>query len=291
VIETDQQRRWWFATHPEFSSSHKEERSRHFGGGDDSESDNPSPEFVDAWVDGALKQERDDFFIELFRDIKSQYGTESMPRSLPGGQSGNDLRPLQPSDLLSAYLDNYHQYGNRPASTDPNKEAAIKSLMEAGWPREKAEERWRVFKLSDDIARGVAEAVAAARASLTGKYRDAISALEAWVTGKRSPRLPPKGTPERAKIEADRRRGRDAKKREEVADIEAGGKGSGVWSEKELETIRRTGEFPPGTEWHHDPTVANRPDLAADPKVVHPVPGGRKAHFDLHGKDWRNPRE
>ena len=109
-------------------------------------------------------------------------------------------------------------------------------------------------------------------------------------TGERPPRLPQKGTPERAKIEAARSRGRDAKMREERADIKAGGEGSGVWKEKELEEIKQGGKFPPDSIWHHEPSVANRPDLAADPRAVHPLRGGRKGHLeDGHGKNWQNP--
>lgn len=104
--------------------------------------------------------------------------------------------------------------------------------------------------------------------------------------------MPPKGTPERAEIEAARARGIKAKKAEELADIRAGGKGSGAWSEEELERIRQTGKFPLDTRWHHDPTVANRPDLAADPKVVTPLRGGTKGHlYDGHGGNYQNPKK
>lgn len=126
---------------------------------------------------------------------------------------------------------------------------------------------------------------------LKSKAKDAILDIKEKDGTRTPPRLPPRGTPERAEIDAARSRGRNAKIREERANIQGGGKGSGVWSEKELEEIRKTGEFPPDTRWHHDPTVANRPDLAADPKVVHPVRGGTQGHFDVHGRDWRNPRK
>ena len=101
-------------------------------------------------------------------------------------------------------------------------------------------------------------------------------------------RLPKKGTPERAAIENARNQGIRAKKAEELANIKAGGTGSGVWTEKELKDIRRTGEFPDDVRWHHDPTVANRPDLAADPRVVRPIRGGTPGHLDAHGGNWRN---
>jgi len=107
---------------------------------------------------------------------------------------------------------------------------------------------------------------------------------------RRPPRLPPKGTPERAKIEADRQRGSRKKKANELAEIDAGGKGSGVWTKKELKEIKETREFPPDTIWHHEPTVANRPDLADNPLAVRPIRGGRKGHLqDGHGGNYQNP--
>jgi hypothetical protein len=57
----------------------------------------------------------------------------------------------------------------------------------------------------------------------------------------------------------------------------------------QIEEIRRTGKFPIDVRWHHDPTVANRPDLAADPSVVRPVRGGTKGHLEAHGGDFRKP--
>ncbi|MBI5569332.1 MAG: AHH domain-containing protein [Desulfomonile tiedjei] len=54
MIETDQQRRWWFATHPEYSSSRKERKSREHG----EEEAKPraySPEEIDAYVAEGLK--------------------------------------------------------------------------------------------------------------------------------------------------------------------------------------------------------------------------------------------
>jgi len=100
-------------------------------------------------------------------------------------------------------------------------------------------------------------------------------------------RLPKLGTPERAAIEAARRRGIRAARAQELSNIRAGGKGSGVWTEAELRQIRQTGRFPADVRWHHEPTVANRPDLAADPNVVRPVRGGVPGHLDAHGGDFR----
>ncbi len=56
----------------------------------------------------------------------------------------------------------------------------MKAFTDAGWSRERAEERWKVYKLNEGVARGVANAmtvlgaIAGARAILPGAYR--------WVT-------------------------------------------------------------------------------------------------------------
>lgn len=86
-------------------------------------------------------------------------------------------------------------------------------------------------------------------------------------------------TPERARIENARNTGIKARQAEELADIRDGGTASGAWTEEELQEIRQTGEFPIDAVWHHDPTVANRPDLAADPRVVHVLRGGIAGHL------------
>lgn len=77
MIETDQQRRWWFAAHPEFSSSRRGEKSKHYGD-EDKESGGPSREFVDKQMDELLKHEKDDFFTYLLQDVKFWFGTESV---------------------------------------------------------------------------------------------------------------------------------------------------------------------------------------------------------------------
>jgi hypothetical protein len=210
LIETEDQRRWWFATHPEYSWSHTGKKSR--------------------------KQPAED--------------------------------------------------------DDPDKQEFMRKMTEAGHrDRKRLEEIWKRIEDDRSRARAVAEAL-----NVFGKLariRKLIDAARRMIVPKGRPpaRLPPKGTPERAKIEADRQRGSRAKQREERENIRAGDKGSAVWSEKELEEIRQTGKFPRDTRWHHDPTVANRPDLAADPKVVHPLRGGDKAHLDAHGGNYQDPRK
>jgi hypothetical protein len=112
LIETEKQRRWWFATHPEFSSK----------------------------------------------------------RTGQGGEVPERLGRLP--------LEN------------PAKEAFIREMAKAGWSRAKAEERWNVYRLNENIAQGVARAMAvhgtggAARAILTGTYRWAVGLGQAGAIGK-----------------------------------------------------------------------------------------------------------
>jgi len=101
--------------------------------------------------------------------------------------------------------------------------------------------------------------------------------------------LPKKGTPERNAIEQARKRGIQRKQAQELANIKAGGKGSGVWTDEELAAIRETEEFPDDVRWHHDPPVALRPDLADNPNVVRPVRGGTAGHLAAHGGSWQPP--
>ncbi len=69
MIETENQRRWWFATHPEFS--HKEERIRK----PHKESSGFSPEEVDRFVDEALKYQKNPVIIEILKATKRWFGT------------------------------------------------------------------------------------------------------------------------------------------------------------------------------------------------------------------------
>jgi len=238
MIETEEQRRWWFATHPEYSRSYKGAKKPHK---DEQTEDHGKvrPEDVDAYVDHALQYVHGPV-AGLLKSVKRNFGTE--------GERKRPEQRLAYSDELASRTD------DQSLASEHDSDAEKPGFWHA-------------------VAKGI---------------DNTLEEWQRWLGI--GARLPPKGTQERAKIEADRRRGRDAKMKEELADIQAGGKGSEVWSKKELESIRQTGEFPPDTVWHHDPTVANRPDLAADPRVVHPVRGGRKGHFEIHGRDWRNPK-
>ena len=173
------------------------------------------------------------------------------------------------------------------------KENFIQKMMAEGWKRPEAEKKWKLFEDHAIRAGGVGWAVqnylgiGPARRLLTIPI---LSFAARSGSGRRPPRLPPVGTPEPAKIEAARRRGARQKKAQERDDIKHGGEGSGVWTKEELEEIERTGKFPIDSRWHHEPSVANRPDLADNPRAVHPLRGGTKGHLrDGHHNNWQNP--
>ena len=239
MIDSDKQRRWWFANHPEYSNSHKGKRNTHDNDGGGGQ-ERVSPEAVDAYVDEALKY-LDGPEAELLKFLKRNFGTE--------GESNR-------SDQRLAFL----------------REPAYRSHDEVS-ASQKTDEREPTF--GDALVKGI---------------DNTLQDWQRWLG--LSARLPPKGTPERREIDAARVRGRNAKIAEERADIKAGGKGSGVWTQEELQGIRQTGKFPDDVRWHHDPTVANRPDLAGDPRSVHPLRGGNKGHlWKGHQGNYQNPRK
>jgi hypothetical protein len=119
MFATDQQRRWWFATHPEYGESHKGEGT----GKNNEEGEEPekvSPKDVDDYVDNALKHV-DGPVADLLNSLKRHFGTEA---------EGSDPSSSQ---------DN--------GGEDAAKEAFINHLMDAGWNREWAESRWKAYKL------------------------------------------------------------------------------------------------------------------------------------------------
>jgi hypothetical protein len=72
MIETEAQRRWFFATHPEYSWSRTGRDGQEH---DDDDSERMSPEEVDAWADEQLQYERDPFQIVLLTESKRWFGT------------------------------------------------------------------------------------------------------------------------------------------------------------------------------------------------------------------------
>jgi len=201
LIETEKQRRWWFATHPEFS--HKGTGPR---GNEEEDEDNEKvrPQDVDAYVDDQLPY-ASGIQAELLKEIRFWFGTEfssktpaqqhallwgddeyALTHNVPGDESVKEL-PLQESTgHPAADRNTYDKYEDvldritRNAAEDPAKDAFIKEMMDAGWTRESAESRWEVFKLNESIAKRVGRAmtvygaIAGARAIMSGAYR--------WVT-------------------------------------------------------------------------------------------------------------
>jgi hypothetical protein len=84
MIETEEQRRWWFATHPEYSWSRRGIRG---GSERDGSEDKVDPREVDRYVDEALKYETG-FVADLLRSVKRNFGTEGETR---GAQNPDTL--------------------------------------------------------------------------------------------------------------------------------------------------------------------------------------------------------
>jgi len=127
LIETEKQRRWWFATHPEFSSSRSVRRRRSHDK-EDRESDKVSPDAVDAYVDESLKYQSDERIIDLLKSIKFWFGTEFASKTpaekhalLWGDEEdpwdddesedeSSDITEVQPTRHPAADRDTYDRY-------------------------------------------------------------------------------------------------------------------------------------------------------------------------------------
>jgi|GEM_PF-937513 len=81
MIETEQQRRWWFATHPEYSWNRTGQRGENQGADGNEESDSFSPEAVDAYVEESLKYASGPVQIALLEATKFWLGTEFASKS------------------------------------------------------------------------------------------------------------------------------------------------------------------------------------------------------------------
>ena len=81
MIETEQQRRWWFATHPEYSSCRTGDGHRGGGEDDDEESSRMPPEAIDAWADERLQYEKSAAGVALIEAVKFWRGTEFASKS------------------------------------------------------------------------------------------------------------------------------------------------------------------------------------------------------------------
>lgn len=96
MIETEEQRRWWFATHPEYSWSNRGGRGGGIGARDDGHRDY-YPKDVDAYVDQQLGYERGPV-AKQFESFKRGFGTGGDWR-----KGGQDLR-VSASDRANGWL-------------------------------------------------------------------------------------------------------------------------------------------------------------------------------------------
>jgi len=87
MIETDEQRRWWFATHPEYSRSRRGTKTRKRKA-EEKEPEKVRPEEVDAYVDNALQYVSGPV-AELLKSTKRNFGTEAEANSNELKQSGH----------------------------------------------------------------------------------------------------------------------------------------------------------------------------------------------------------
>ncbi len=92
MIQTDEQRRWWFATHPEFSRSSTGGKSR--GIRDKGEGNKVRPEDVDAYVDEHLQYVSGPV-AALLKSVKRHFGTE--------GASGNGEPHYDPRFMVAQF--------------------------------------------------------------------------------------------------------------------------------------------------------------------------------------------
>jgi len=78
MIETEEQRRWWFATHPEYSSRHRGIQGRRTSRPEkEANREKVDPREVDKYVDNALKYETDTTVKALLKSVKRNFGTEA----------------------------------------------------------------------------------------------------------------------------------------------------------------------------------------------------------------------
>jgi len=153
MIETDEQRRWWFATHPEYSWSRKGIKSRGHGNG---EAEPPvySPEEIDAYVEEGLKYFPTGPVAALLKALKWGLGTNEGPTPLdflfhetgPDGtwsqpdnestKSKNDEKIEESSfwDSVVQGIDKTLEFWGLAGVLIPSAELA-KNLAKAGFPR------------------------------------------------------------------------------------------------------------------------------------------------------------
>jgi hypothetical protein len=130
MIETEEQRRWWFATHPEYSWSRRGIRG--YSGRENG--NKVDPEEVDRYVDNALKYETGSV-ADLLRSVKRNFGTEADSRK--GGQYQGILAGHGGESSVS--LTGYHVDGGVFMPRLPTTQELFQ------WPREMARQFFRVL--------------------------------------------------------------------------------------------------------------------------------------------------
>ena len=131
MIETEEQRRWWFATHPQYSSSRRGIRD---GADHEGSHDKVDPKEVDAYVDEALKYETGSV-ADLLKSVKRNFGTEAdsqKERQSEGMLTGHDGKS-------SVSLTGYHADGGAFMPRLPTTQEL------AQWPKEMARQFFRML--------------------------------------------------------------------------------------------------------------------------------------------------
>ncbi len=184
---TDNQRRWWFATHPEYRRSRRGNR-RHGHIGSKDKPKRVDPKQVDEYVDHALQYVHGPV-AEILKSTKRNFGTGTQP-----GLNNGLIEAEKPMGT--------HQFYSIDPTDIPAEEPGL-------------EEDWEFYFNAMRIARILKAPVAFVRSLLRSQAPHTIlNAVKGKGTG-RPPRLPPKGTREYKDIENARRRGIRAKRRQE----------------------------------------------------------------------------
>jgi hypothetical protein len=127
MVETEEQRRWWFATHPEYSWSSK---SR---GRKENDKVGVNPKDVDDYADKAL-QHLSGPVADLLKSMKKHFGSEGDAMEAPRAGDDSNLRQRFAADFDPAEWRNadYHYKNGRKAARD-----AIRLMIEEGTPVER----------------------------------------------------------------------------------------------------------------------------------------------------------
>jgi hypothetical protein len=153
MIETDAQRRWWFATHPEYRSSYKEEEGRERQEENDGDEE-VSPEEVDAYVDEMLQYAHGPV-ADLLKSVKRNFGAEALATDAGLlGNAGENWWAQQHSGNPVSLKDSYDQYENvldRIEQFGKEQDRGFRENWDLFWWRARKEgwseeQAWRVWQ-------------------------------------------------------------------------------------------------------------------------------------------------